>query len=78
MELCIKVNGNKETDMAMEFKFGQTVQSMKGTGKIIKLMEKENFGMLMEMFLMVNGKKTKQMEKALMSMLMELVIKVNG
>eukprot|EP00335_Anophryoides_haemophila_P000026 CAMPEP_0204821340 /NCGR_PEP_ID=MMETSP1018-20131115/8755_1 /ASSEMBLY_ACC=CAM_ASM_000518 /TAXON_ID=46462 /ORGANISM="Anophryoides haemophila, Strain AH6" /LENGTH=36 /DNA_ID= /DNA_START= /DNA_END= /DNA_ORIENTATION= len=34
---------------------------MKGIGKIIKLMEKVNFGMLMEIFLKETGKMTKQM-----------------
>jgi hypothetical protein len=45
--------------MDMEFKFGLMEHAMKVTGKIIKLVEKENFGMWMEMYLRVNGKMIK-------------------
>jgi hypothetical protein len=45
--------------MEKEFKHGKMEPDMKEIGKIIKLMEKENFGMLMEMFLRVNGKMIK-------------------
>jgi len=31
--------------MAMEYRYGQTVPDMKAIGKIIKLVEKVNFGM---------------------------------
>lgn len=48
--------------MVMEFKFGLTEQGMKDTGNKIKLVEKESFGMLMEMFLKVSGKMIKQMD----------------
>jgi hypothetical protein len=37
----------------MEFRYGLMVQDMKVNGGTIKLMEKENSGMSMEMFLMV-------------------------
>ena len=45
-------------------------------GRIIKLMEEVNFGMLMEMYLKVNGKTIKLMDKVRMSMLMVLNMKV--
>jgi len=41
--------------MAMEYKLGLMVLDMKENGKIIKLVVKESFGMLMEIFLKVNG-----------------------
>lgn len=44
------------------FKLGQMVQNMKVNGKIIKLMEKENFGMLMAIYLKVIGRMIKLMD----------------
>jgi hypothetical protein len=41
--------------MAMAFRLGQMEQDTKDIGKTIKLMEGESSGMLMEMFLKVNG-----------------------
>lgn len=47
---------------------GKTVPDTKVIGKIIKLMEKENFGMLMVMFLRENGKMIKLMAKVFIFM----------
>lgn len=41
--------------MDMEFKNGLMVENMKVFGKIIKQMEKENFIILMEIYMMVIG-----------------------
>jgi len=41
---------------------GQMVPNMKGSGKIIKLMDKEHSGMSMEINMRDNGKETKLME----------------
>ena len=46
--------------MDMEFKDGLMGLNTKATGKIIKLMGKENFIMSMEIFLKVNGKMIRQ------------------
>ena len=46
----------------MESKFGQMEPDMKENGKRIKLMVRENSGMLMEMSLMENGWTTKPMD----------------
>ena len=48
--------------MAMEFKFGLTEPAMKAIGNPIKHVEKENFGMWMEMYLKDNGKTIRQMD----------------
>ena len=48
--------------MDMEFKYGQMEPVTKVNGRTTKLMEKESFGMLMEMCLMGNGKMTKPMD----------------
>ena len=45
--------------MAMAFKFGKMVLSTKETGCSIKLVVRENSGMLMEIFSKDNGKMTK-------------------
>ena len=47
--------------MVMVFKFGQMVLGMRVIGSLTRLVERESFGMLMEMFLKVNGKTTKRM-----------------
>lgn len=54
--------------MVKEYKLGQMELDMKATGKIIKHMEKENFGMLMEIFFRENGKMIKPMVKELIFM----------
>lgn len=43
-------------DMAMEYKYGLMELSTKDNGIIIKLKEKEHFGMLREMYMMENSK----------------------
>lgn len=52
------------------------VQDMKENGKIIKLMEKENFSMLIEMYLKENGLMIKQMDMEYIYIVMELNIQV--
>ena len=42
--------------MDLVSKFGQTTQSMKVNGGKIRLMEKESFGMLMEIYMKENGR----------------------
>ena len=46
------------------FRYGLTVLVMKANGEKTRLMERVNFGMLMETFLMVNGKMIKLMVMA--------------
>jgi hypothetical protein len=53
MELSIKDSGEVMKDMGMGHRFGQMELNMKVIGETTKLMERENSGMLMEMFLMV-------------------------
>jgi len=55
MGLCMKGNGLEIPEMVMVFKDGLMVLDMKVNGKIIKLMEKESFIMLIEMYLKANG-----------------------
>jgi hypothetical protein len=52
--------------MATVFKLGPMEQDMKDTGKIIKLMGGENFGMLTETFLKVSGQMIKQTDMEFM------------
>jgi hypothetical protein len=56
MELFIKDNGVVKSVMVGVSKSGQMVLGMKESGKITKLMEKENSGTLTVMCLMENGK----------------------
>ena len=53
--------------MGMEYKNGQMVPVTKAIGKITKLMVKENFGMLMVIFLKVIGKMIKLMDMVFIS-----------
>jgi hypothetical protein len=62
MVLFIKANGKEVRDTARVYKFGQTALAMKDSGNGIRLTEKENSGMLTEMFLMVSGKTIKLMD----------------
>jgi hypothetical protein len=66
MEQYIKGNGwvTKNTDMGC--RYGQTELAMKATGNIIKLVERENFGMLMVTYLKDNGKTIKRMDMVFM------------
>ena len=45
MERYTKVNGEVKLDMVLASKYGQMVLAMKDIGRIIKLMERVNFGM---------------------------------
>jgi len=45
MERYTKVNGEVKLDMVLVSKYGQMVLAMKDIGRIIKLMERVNFGM---------------------------------
>lgn len=62
----------------MEFKFGLMEQNIKVSGGIIRLMEKVNFGTLMETYLKDNGSTIRQTVLVLIFMQMELNIKVIG
>jgi len=46
----------------MVFKFGQMERNTKVIGEIIKLMEMESFGILMEIYFKGNGSTIKQMD----------------
>ena len=65
-------------EMDLDYKFGPMVQNMKEIGKITKLMEKENFGILMEIIMMVNGKITKLTDLEFIYIQMVPNIKANG
>lgn len=52
----IKVNGWDQIGMAMEFNIGLMELNITDVGKKIKLVEKENLSMLMEIFMRVSGK----------------------
>jgi hypothetical protein len=60
--LFIKDNGKINNDMVMEYRYGLTELNMRDIGLIIKLMEGENSGMQMVMFMMENGKTIKLMD----------------
>ena len=52
----MKVNGLMITVMDMVYKYGLMDQNMRATGLITKHLVKENFTILMEIFMMDNGK----------------------
>ncbi len=64
--------------MDMVSKYGQMEQNMRATGKIIKLMDKEYFGMFMEISTKGNGKETKLMALVNIHIVMEQLMKVTG
>ena len=78
VEQSIRDSGRKIIDMVMVFRYGLMVLSMKVTGKIIKLMEEDNSGILMVMSLMENGKKIKHMDMESILMLTEQNMKESG
>jgi hypothetical protein len=78
MVLFTKVILKMEYDMALALKYGPMVQNMKVNGVLTKLTEKENSGMLMEMFTTDYGKMIKQMDMASMFMLTEQNMKGTG
>lgn len=59
--LHMKENGEEASEMALEFRYGQIMQDMRGIGKIIELVEMENSLMLMEMSIKVSGEMIKLM-----------------
>jgi len=78
MELYIQDILKRIQDMDSESKFGQMVQNMREYGKIIKQMEKENFGILMEMFMKAIGSMIKPKGKVLIFMQITQSIQANG
>ena len=58
-ELFIEDNGVEISVTVTEFRSGLTEPNMRGIGATIKLTDKANFGMLMEMSTTASGKKTK-------------------
>ena len=56
------VNGLVDLEMVMVFKSGLMVLSMKDSGKIIELTEKESSFILMVIFMMETGSTIKQMD----------------
>lgn len=59
-------------------KYGQTVHSMKGTGKMERLMEEVGLYMLMETYTKDNGKTTSPMDLENINIKMEQNMKENG
>ena len=57
------VSGLVRIEMEMEHKLGLMEQDMKVSGKVIEHAGKENFGILMEIYTMVNGRMIKLMDK---------------
>lgn len=71
-ELSTTVNGQKkDLEMAKVHKFGKMAVSIPGTGRLIKLTEKEDLYMLMEMLMRVTGLTIKPKEEVLTNMLTE-------
>ena len=64
--------------MDMEFKYGKMEQNMKEIGDLIRHVDMENSGMLMEMFSKVNGLMTKLMDMVFMFIRMELDMRESG
>ena len=78
MELYTKVNGKEMSDMAMVFRNGRMVQSTKVTGKIIKLTDKECFGMSTVINMKVGGSETRPMDMVNTPIATELLMRVTG
>lgn len=78
MVLSIQASGEDSREKDLEYKFGQMEQGMKENGRKIKLMEKENFGMLTETSLMENGRKTKHLVMEYIIMQTEQNMKESG
>lgn len=78
MELGIQGNGEMRSERDLEFKYGLMGLSMRETGRMIKLMARESFIMLMETFMMGNGETIKLMEKEPIHMPMEPLIRGIG
>ena len=78
MELYTKVNGKEMSDMAMVFRNGQMVQSTKVTGKIIKLTDKECFGMSMVINMKDGGSETRPMDMVNIPIATEQLMRVTG
>ena len=74
----IKDNGKETFVMVTVHKSGQMEPSMRGIGKIIKLMVKECFGMFMEINMRENGKEIKHMDMENIHIVMEQLMKVTG
>ena len=72
MALSIMVNGaNKAFERVKVFRFGRMEANMKGTGKMIEQMDKEDSSIKMETVIMDNGKTTKPMVEELTSIKIE-------
>lgn len=77
-ELATKESGSATCETATEFKFGLTGPSMKASGRKIGLMEREDFGMLMETTLKANGRTTRPTAKGSMCTRMAPSTRVTG
>ena len=60
------------------YKCGKMALGMRANGKIIKLMDKEHFGMFMEINTRGNGKEIKPMDLENTPIVMEQLMKVTG
>lgn len=78
VEQFMMVNGRVQREMGMVCKYGQMERSMKEFGLTIKHVEKENFFILMAIFLKVNGKMIRQMVMEFIDIVMELFMKGVG
>ena len=78
-KLYTQVNEIKTTkDMGKASKSGTTALNTKVTGSTIKLVEKVDLFMLMEMSIKAIGLKIKPMDRVSISIMMELLILENG
>ena len=64
--------------MVLELRFGLMVQNTKATGKTIKPMEEEYFGMFTETNMKANGKETRHMGLENTLIVMGLLMKETG
>ena len=77
VELLTKVNGLEINEMDLVCIYGQIKQNMKDFGRMIKLMEKEHFIILMETFLKGIGLMIKRVGMVCILTLMEQNMKEN-
>ena len=73
-----RVNGAASKNTGTAFKYGLMAPNMRGTGTIIRRMEKASFGMLMVTFSKESGKRTKPTGMEFICMSMEPSMRAIG
>ena len=74
----MKESGKMEKEMVMEFYVGVMNQNLWENLKMIKWLDMENYGMIMEIFIKVIGKNFKLREQEYIKQKKEHILKENG